>query len=95
MKNVFKAGTEPIYVFSNVLYGTWAMVKAAAENTTTPNYTLRQAYDKVEAARTQAGFNEVSALADAGFKRFSPKSGKYLTTYYYWNRHNDNKDNAK
>ena len=94
LKDVFTAGTEPIYVFSNVLYGTWAMVKAAAENTTTPNYTLRQAYDKVEAARTQEGFKEVTALADAGFKRFSPKGGKYLTTYYYWNRHNDNKDNA-
>lgn len=95
LKDVFKTHTAPIFVYGNVLYGTWDMVKAAAESTENPNYTLRQAYDKVEAARSTADFNEVTALASAGFKRFTPKNGKYLTTYYYWNRHNDNGNNAK
>ena len=88
LKAVLGAGTETIYVFGNVLYGTWEMVKTAALATgASANYALRAAYDKVEASSKQP-----ADYASAGFTAYSPKEGKYLTTYYYWNRHNDNND---
>ena len=86
LKGVLDAGTEKIYVFGNVLYGTWEMVENAAKATgASANYALRAAYDKVMASSKQP-----ADYASAGFTAYSPKGGKYLTTYYYWNRHNDN-----
>ncbi|MDD5892081.1 MAG: Mfa1 family fimbria major subunit [Bacteroidales bacterium] len=86
LKTVLDDGTKTIYVFGNVLYGTWDMVKNAALATGAgANYALRAAYDKVVASSKQP-----ADYASAGFTAYTPKSGKYLTTYYYWNRHNDN-----
>lgn len=76
--NVPENGTEPIYVFNNVLYGTWAQVEF---------YT-----DKFGESIDMASEHE--ALGQAGFTAYKPVDGKYYTYYYYWNRHNDNANNT-
>ncbi|MDO4758179.1 MAG: Mfa1 family fimbria major subunit [Rikenellaceae bacterium] len=83
---------EMIYVFKEVLYGTWADVKAAAEAknndaTVSPvNPELAAAYNAVVAAG-----ETVAAKAANGFTGYAPATdGNYYAYYYYWNRHNDN-----
>lgn len=82
-------GTDPIYVFDNVLYGTWEQVVAAAET----NETLKFYTDKFgdEITASEATYAE---LGKAGFTAYKPEGGKYYAYYYYWNRHNDNGNNT-
>ena len=85
--NVPANGTEPIYVFDNILYGTWAQVVAAAAN----NETLKFYTDKFGETIDEGENDDLGA---AGFTSYKPVAGKYYAYYYYWNRHNDNADNT-
>lgn len=88
-------GTNTVYVFDNILWGTWNDVKTAAEatesgNTTLANPLLAAAYNEA----TKDGHTDAKAVA-AGFTIFKPNADKkYEVLYYYWNRHNDNKNNG-
>ena len=88
-------GTNTVYVFDNILWGEWSDVKTAAEatksdNTTLSNPLLAAAYKKA----TKDGYTDAKAV-DAGFTIFKPNADKkYEVLYYYWNRHNDNKNNG-
>ncbi len=79
-------GTDKIYVFRNVLYGTWTQVEAAKAT----DAALAVAYDNAMAG---SGYNDAQAVA-AGFSIFAPEivedTPHYYALYYYWNRHNDN-----
>lgn len=88
-------GTNTVYVFDNILWGTWDDVKKAAEatesgNTTLANPLLAAAYNEAIKDR----YTDAKAVA-AGFTIFKPNANqKYEVLYYYWNRHNDNKNNG-
>lgn len=88
-------GTNTVYVFDNILWGTWNDVKTAAEakesgNTTLSNPSLAAAYNKA----MEGGYTDAKAVA-AGFTIFKPNANKkYEVLYYYWNRHNDNDNNG-
>lgn len=88
-------GTNTVYVFDNILWGTWNDVKTAAEakeddKITLSNPALAVAYNKA----TKEGYTDAKAVA-AGFTIFKPNTaGKYEVLYYYWNRHNDNNNNG-
>ena len=89
-------GTNTVYVFDNILWGTWDNVKTAAEakesddNTTLSNPLLAAAYKEA----TKDGYTDDAAVA-AGFTIFKPNADKkYEVLYYYWNRHNDNNNNG-
>ncbi len=89
-------GTNTVYVFDNILWGTWDDVKTAAEakkesdKTTLANPLLAAAYNKA----TKGGYSNDKAVA-AGFTIFKPNADeKYEVLYYYWNRHNDNNNNG-
>ena len=93
---VTAANEAPIYVHGNVLYGTWEkMVKTAfAEGSTL--YALQAAINSVATKGSDGTvtINENADLAKAGFTRYTADdNGNYYTTYYYWNRHNDNLNN--
>lgn len=93
-------GINTVYVFDNILWGTWEDVEKAAEatesgNTTLANPSLAAAYNKAmedpDASDTEI---EKKAVA-AGFTIFKPNANKkYEVLYYYWNRHNDNNNNG-
>ena len=89
---------ETIYMFENILYGTWDNVKTAAAQSNAPA-TLVAAVDATEAAlkiQTDPDVIYPDAYATNGFTGYSPDAnGDYYTYYYYWNRHNDNGDNTK
>lgn len=88
-------GTNTVYVFDNILWGTWDNVKTAAEakesdKTTLSNPSLSAAYNEA----TKEGYTGAKAVA-AGFTIFKPNANKkYEVLYYYWNRHNDNNNNG-
>ncbi|ADY35197.1 hypothetical protein Bacsa_0601 [Phocaeicola salanitronis DSM 18170] len=88
-------GTNTVYVFDNILWGTWENVEKAAEatesdKTTLANPSLAAAYNEA----TKEGYTDAKAVA-AGFTIFRPNTtGKYEVLYYYWNRHNDNNNNG-
>lgn len=88
-------GTNTVYVFDNILWGTWDNVKTAAEvtesgNTTLANPLLAAAYNKA----MEGGYTDAKAVT-AGFTIFRPNADqKYEVLYYYWNRHNDNNNNG-
>ena len=89
-------GTNTVYVFDNILWGTWDNVKTAAEategdNTTLANPLLAAAYKEA----TKGVYTDAKAVA-AGFTIFRPNTTtkKYEVLYYYWNRHNDNNNNG-
>ena len=88
-------GTNTVYVFDNILWGTWDNVKTAAaevkesDKTTLANPSLAAAYNKAK-----DNYTDAKAVA-AGFTIFKPNADKkYEVLYYYWNRHNDNKNNG-
>ena len=97
---------KTIYVFENVLYGSWEMMKAAASAENAPTtlvYAISQTEsrlqyieDNKETYGEQDYEREIKeAYAKNGFSGFSPDTdGNYFTYYYYWIRHNDNGDNA-
>lgn len=88
-------GTNTVYVFDNILWGTWDNVKTAAEvtesgNTTLANPLLAAAYKEA----MKGGYTDAKAVT-AGFTIFKPNADKkYEVLYYYWNRHNDNNNNG-
>lgn len=83
-------GTEPIYVFENVLYGTWAQVVEAAKTTTSEALKFAVSVCNTEDNKAK----DAKTLATAGFTGYNPdEEGKYYAYYYYWNRHNDNLQN--
>ena len=88
-------GTNTVYVFDNILWGTWDNVKTAAEvkesdKTTLANPLLAAAYNEA----MKGGYADAKAV-DAGFTIFKPNADKkYEVLYYYWNRHNDNNNNG-
>lgn len=91
-------GTEPIYVFENVLYGTWAEVVAAAQGanaTEALKFAVSVCNTATEGENGTVTNTAKSAniLATAGFTGYTPVNGKYYAYYYYWNRHNDNLQN--
>lgn len=88
---VTAAGGETIYVFENVLYGKWSAVEEAANDASAPA-TLVAAVNKIKAVD---GTPASADYANAGFTGYSPEDGKYYAYYYYWNRHNDNGNNAE
>lgn len=96
-----------IYVFDNVLYGSWERVGRAANQGTLggtayttgtsanlfpQNDILKARYDAAEAEVTSA--NPINVVAkDFGFKVFKYTDGVGYRIYYnYYNRHNDNGD---
>ena len=89
-ENVPDNGTDPIYVFDNVLYGTWDKVVAAAAT----NETLKFYTDKFGNTIPETAEAIFAELGNAGFTAYRPESGKYYAYYYYWNRHNDNRNNT-
>lgn len=86
---VTAAGGKTIYVFDNVMYGTWDKVVAAA-NQADASEALKFA---VEVCNNSGAPKDAATLAAAGFTGYSAEGGKYYTYYYYWNRHNDNGKN--
>lgn len=88
-------GTNTVYVFDNILWGTWDNVKTAAEDkksgsTTLSNPLLAAAYNEA----MKGGYTDAKAVT-AGFTIFKPNADKkYEVLYYYWNRHNDNNNNG-
>lgn len=95
---VTAAAGAPIYAFGNVLYGTWDTMTATAYAEGSKLYALQAAINSVSTKGTDGKFvfNEGvdhTRLAAAGFTRYSAVDGNYFTTYYYWNRHNDNGNN--
>ena len=90
-------GINTVYVFDNILWGTWDNVKTAAaevkesDKTTLANPLLAAAYKEA----TKDGYTDDAAVT-AGFTIFRPNTTtkKYEVLYYYWNRHNDNNNNG-
>lgn len=90
---VTAAAGKTIYVFDNVMYGTWDKVVAAAKQADASE-ALKFA---VEVCNNNGSPKDAATLAAAGFTGFSAEKvnsvNKYYTYYYYWNRHNDNGKN--
>ena len=88
---VTDAAGQTIYVFDNILYGTWDKVVAAAAQDN-----ASEAFKFAVSVCNDGGKAKAAAtLAAAGFTGFSAEEdGNYYTYYYYWNRHNDNGDNT-
>lgn len=94
---VAAANGAPIYVYENVLYGTWDKVVAAAAQDNASE-SLKFA---VSVCNNNGVAKDATTLAAAGFTRYSAvnegtseaPSYAYYAYYYYWNRHNDNADN--
>lgn len=92
---VTAAAGDPIYVHNNILYGTWAQVKSAADKADAPE-ALKYAVSKCIDAEGNLITNN---LAAAGFTQYTSEKDQeennhYYTYYYYWNRHNDNNQNT-
>lgn len=83
---------ETIYVFDNILYGTWdKVVAAAAQDNASEAFKFAVSVCNDENGEAK----DAATLAAAGFTGFSADTdGKYYTYYYYWNRHNDNGNNT-
>ena len=88
---VTAAAGKPIYVFDNILYGTWdKVVAAAAQDNASEAFKFA-----VSVCNDNGKAKDAATLAAAGFTGFSAENdGNYYTYYYYWNRHNDNGDNT-
>lgn len=96
---VTAANGAPIYAFGNVLYGTWDTMATTAFAAGSTLYALQAAINSVSTKGTDGKYTlnadvDADDLAAAGFTRYSADADKtYFTTYYYWNRHNDNGNN--
>ena len=110
------SSNQPIFVYNNKLYGTWANVYKRAygkeygqAQTIEPDANLQIVYDLVKETYNQtasakatddpASFTDQKLLVKAAreSKQFNAvykanATGDYTAYYYYWNRHNDNKD---
>lgn len=94
-------GEKTVYVFDNILWGTWDNVKTAAEakesdNTTLANPSLAAAYNEAMEDPDASDTEIEKKAVTAGFTIFRPNTTtkKYEVLYYYWNRHNDNNNNG-
>ena len=94
-------GEKTVYVFDNILWGTWDNVKTAAEakesdNTTLANPSLAAAYNEAMEDPDASDTEIEKKAVTAGFTIFRPNTTtkKYEVLYYYWNRHNDNNKNG-
>lgn len=89
---VTAADGDPIYVFDNILYGTWdKVVAAAAQDNASEAFKFAVSVCNDENGEAK----DATTLAAAGFTGFSAdENGNYYTYYYYWNRHNDNGNNT-
>lgn len=92
---VTSAAGAPIYVHGNVLYGTWDKMVETAFAEGSELYALQAAINAVATKGTDGKYtiNAGADLAEVGFTRYTADNGVYYTTYYYWNRHNDNLNN--
>lgn len=103
LQNEINTGTDPLYVFNNVLYGSWRRVDSAAHRGLidfsggsaarfAENPALANACDAVKSAVASGTCRCVSEAAEKLnlFSVFRPNDGKYVMYYMYWNRHNDN-----
>lgn len=88
---VTAAAGKTIYVFDNILYGTWDnVVAAAAQDNASEAFKFA-----VSVCNDGGKAKDAATLAAAGFTGFSADTdGNYYTYYYYWNRHNDNGNNT-
>lgn len=88
---VTAAAGQTIYVFDNILYGTWdKVVAAAAQDNASEAFKFA-----VSVCNDGGKAKDAATLAAAGFTGFSADNdGNYYTYYYYWNRHNDNGNNT-
>ena len=87
-------GTNTVYVYENVLYGTWTDVKEEAAKKESDNVTLHNP-SLAAAFKTVGETENVEKAVKAGFTVFEPSDDKkYEVLYYYWNRHNDNGNNG-
>ncbi|MBR1960450.1 MAG: Mfa1 family fimbria major subunit [Bacteroidales bacterium] len=88
---VTAAAGKTIYVFDNILYGTWdKVVEAAAQDNASEAFKFA-----VSVCNDNGKAKDAATLAAAGFTGFSADTdGNYYTYYYYWNRHNDNGNNT-
>lgn len=88
---VTAAAGKTIYVFDNILYGTWdKVVAAAAQDNASEAFKFA-----VSVCNDGGKAKDAATLAAAGFTGFSADNdGNYYTYYYYWNRHNDNGNNT-
>lgn len=88
---VTAAAGKTIYVFDNILYGTWdKVVAAAAQDNASEAFKFA-----VSVCNDGGKAKDAATLAAAGFTGFSAdEDGNYYTYYYYWNRHNDNGNNT-
>lgn len=91
-------GENKAYVFKNVLYGTWEKVTDAATQKngdgSLVDPELNLCYN-IAAAKMKKGEidPEKADAVNAGFTVYEPNDdGDYEVFYYYWNRHNDNKN---
>lgn len=85
---------ETLYMFENILYGSWDDVEDAASKSDAPA-TLVAAVAQVNSCSDDLKENG-SAYTTAGFTGYSPdENNHYYCYYYYYNRHNDNLDPAK
>lgn len=82
---------EALYAYNNVVYGTWADVKAKIADPEAP-VDLVSAYDAVVAA----GYDPLASTeptakqaTDAKFTIYTWHDGGYAVYYYYYNLHND------
>ncbi len=94
-------GENVVYVYENVLYGSWKKVADAAEAAGTHSslgiayQEVMDVWDNSSATSPERADDVKAAIAKAGFTGYSPDSeGNYYCYYYYWNRHNDNQQDG-
>ena len=100
LKGIIDAGTETIYVYNDIMYGSWDRVKRVAEQGFVngnegakfeEDLALEGAYKnavEILAANPELGVEGAAAKAD--FKVFKAQNGKYPIYYNYYNQHLDN-----
>jgi len=90
-ENAPLTGNEPLYVYNNIFYGNWNAVKTSAEASDAPAG-LKAAYEAISSKGTPTEDD----YKQLNFTVYEPNAeGKYEVLYYYWNRHNDNKNNKE
>ncbi|MCH5220532.1 MAG: Mfa1 fimbrilin C-terminal domain-containing protein [Muribaculaceae bacterium] len=95
-------GAGPVYAYGNVIYGSYANLKAyaASKEDAPDNVTIKfndavvKALGNNATAPTETTTELNKELVKNGFSIYKPAAdGNYYCYYTYWNRHNDNGDN--
>lgn len=85
-------GTDDIFVYGGIVYGSYNNVKAVAANPQTDtDRGMANVFNSLKTGSTDPSADQLSA--NSRFKKFSPVGGKYYSYYYYWIRHNNNGNN--